>query len=49
MVARFLEQWTLCDYISDACHTLTCAVMLLNTDLHQQVSCWLSVYQHFHL
>lgn len=25
------------DYFSDACHTLTCAIMLLNTDLHGQV------------
>jgi len=23
--------------IADACHTLTCAIMLLNTDLHGQV------------
>jgi len=33
----FLEQRTLCDNIADACHTLVCAVMLLNTDLHSQV------------
>lgn len=24
------------DYFSDAVHTLTCAIMLLNTDLHGQ-------------
>ena len=24
-------------FIVDACHTLTCALMLLNTDLHGQV------------
>ena len=23
-------------YLADACHTLTCAIMLLNTDLHGQ-------------
>ena len=35
-----------CPYyvISDACHTLVCAIMLLNTDLHGQVRWWHSVH-----
>lgn len=35
----FLEMLNIVTFLhlTDACHTLTCAIMLLNTDLHGQV------------